>query len=145
MNYLQIRLSGKAGQNKFAKVSKEDYGLLMNFTWGLNKSGYAVSKIRGKEVRMHRLVLNVTDPEIIVDHKDRDRLNNCRENLREFTPTQNSNNRTSSRFIVAFGERKTIGEWAVDPRCGCSYNVLIKRLDNEVHPECAIMARPDDV
>lgn len=144
MQYLQIRLSGKEGRNKFAKVSKEDYPLLMRYSWNY-RNGYAITKANGKEIRMHRLVLGVTDPEIIVDHKDRDRLNNQRDNLREFTPTQNANNRNSSRFIIAFGERKTIGEWVKDPRCGCNYNVLIKRLDNEIQPECAILARPEDV
>jgi len=142
MDYLQIGLSGQAGRNKFAKVSKQDYELLMRYTWNY-RDGYALTKINRKEVRMHRLVLGVTDPEILVDHKDRDRLNNQRGNLREFTHTQNSNNRSSSRFITAFGENKTVGEWAADPRCGCSYNVLIKRLDRDIQPECAILAVPE--
>lgn len=142
MTYLQIALSGKAGQGKFAKVSKDDYSLLMRYTWHY-RDGYAITKVNRKEMRMHRMVLNETDPEVLVDHKDRDRLNNQRENLRRFTHTQNSNNRTSSRHIIAFGETKTVGEWAADERCGCSYNVLIKRLDREILPECAILA-PED-
>jgi len=142
MNYLQIALSGKAGAGKFAKVSKEDYGMLIRYSWNY-RDGYAITKINRKEVRMHRLVLGVEDPEILVDHKDRDRLNNQRTNLRTFTHTQNSNNRTTSRYIIAFSEKQTVGEWAVDPRCGCSYNVLLKRLDKEIDPEIAILA-PDD-
>jgi hypothetical protein len=142
MTYLQLALSGKAGAGKFAKVSKEDYSLLARYSWNY-RDGYAITKINRKEVRMHRMVLNETDPEVLVDHKDRDRLNNQRENLRRFTHTQNSNNRTSSRHIIAFGETKTVGEWAADPRCGCSYNILLKRFDREIHPEVAILA-PDD-
>ena len=142
MNYLQIALSGKAGAGKFAKVSKEDYGMLIRYSCNY-RDGYAITKINRKEVRMHRLVLGVEDPEILVDHKDRDRLNNQRTNLRKFTHTENSNNRTTSRHIIAFGETKTVGEWAVDPRCECSYNVLLKRLDKEIDPEIAILA-PDD-
>jgi hypothetical protein len=142
MTYLQLALSGKAGAGKFAKVSKEDYGMLSRYSWNY-RDGYAITKVNRKEVRMHRMVLNETDPEVLVDHKDRDRLNNQRENLRRFTHTQNSNNRTSSRHVIAFGETKTVGEWAADERCGCSYNVLLKRLDREILPEVAILA-PND-
>tara|TARA_R110000824_G_C15188692_1_gene674517 strand:+ start:507 stop:968 length:462 start_codon:yes stop_codon:yes gene_type:complete len=142
MDYLQIPLSGQAGIGKFAKVSKPDYSLLMKYKWNY-RDGYALTKINRKEVRMHRLVLNETDPEVLVDHKDRDRLNNQRGNLRRFTHTQNSNNRISSRHIVAFGETKTVGEWAADIRCSCSYNILLKRLDKDILPEAAILA-PED-
>jgi|TARA_R110002051_G_scaffold241514_2_gene301869 hypothetical protein len=143
MDYIQVPLGGVSGYGKFAKVSKEDYSLIMRSSWHF-REGYAVSKIGGKAVRMHRYVLNVTDPDQLVDHINRDRLDNRRENLRVYTPKQNANNRETSRKVFAFGEWNTIGDWATDPRCGCTYNVLRKRFDKGIMPEAAIVAPPDN-
>lgn len=139
MNYLEIPLGGVNGAGKFAKISAKDYELVARHSW-YYRDGYALSKIGKKEVRMHRFILNETDPDRIVDHKNRNRLDNRRVNLRVYTPKQNANNRETSRFVVAFGEKKTIAQWADDPRCGCSYNVLRKRLDKAILPELAILA-----
>ncbi len=139
MNYLEIPLGGINGAGKFAKISAEDYELVARHSW-YYRDGYALSKIRGKEMRMHRFILNETDPDRLVDHKNRNRLDNRRVNLRVYTPKQNANNRETSRFIVAFGEKKTIAQWVDDPRCGCRYNVLRKRLDKAILPELAILA-----
>ena len=73
MDYIQVPLGGVSGYGKFAKVSKEDYGLVMRRSWHF-REGYAITKIGKKTIRMHRYVLNVTDPEQLVDHINRDRL-----------------------------------------------------------------------
>jgi len=51
--------------------------------------------INGKRVSilMHRVILGITDPKIYSDHKDGDRLNNQRSNLREATIFQNMQNK----------------------------------------------------
>jgi hypothetical protein len=137
--HLQVPINGIHGANRFAKVDPEDYNLISRYSWHL-QNGYAVTKSRGKNYRMHRLVLDQTDPLIIVDHINRDRLDNRRSNLRLYTPIQNANNRTTSRKVYAFEEWKTIGEWARDERCSCPYNILRKRLEKEIWPEVAILA-----
>jgi hypothetical protein len=81
-------------QNKFAKVSDEDYEFLSLFKWHYN-DGYAERKIRvdGKQhhVQMHREIMNAKKGEM-VDHRDGDGLNNQRENLRLCTHSSNAMN-----------------------------------------------------
>ena len=86
-----IYLGGVLGAGKHAIVSLEDYPLLSQYSWHLNKSGYAITKIKGRHKAMHRMVLGTTNPYVFVDHVDKDRLNNTRENLRELTPKENAN------------------------------------------------------
>lgn len=89
----------------FAKVDDEDYEYLSQFNWhaNLNNGGfYAVRTIRlesGKRTRlaMHRHLLNLTDKNYQVDHKDRDTLNNQKYNLRKCTVRENNKNRNSSK------------------------------------------------
>lgn len=139
MDYIEIPLGGRNGAGYFAKVSPEDYPTIAKHSW-YYRNGYALTEIKKKEVRMHRFILEVVDPEVIVDHKNRNRLDNRRSNLRCFTPSQNSRNRETNRLITAFGETKCIADWADDPRCGVSYNILAGRLKKGIDPDIAILA-----
>lgn len=57
------------------------------------KNGKSVSKTS----KMHRLIMGVTDPKIIIDHIDHNGLNNSRSNLRICTPQQNNWNRRKNK------------------------------------------------
>lgn len=92
-------------KGKFAQVDDADYEWLSKYTWGLSSKGYARRSIWIKEIRqsrhvyMHKMLVTAGMP----DHKDGDKLNNQRYNLRESTSQQNNRNRrkrlnTSSRF-----------------------------------------------
>ena len=76
----------------------------------------------------------------MIDHMNRDRLDNRASNLRRLTPIENANNRIDNVRVSAFGEELTIGEWARDPRCGVSYDTLQKRIYRGYPPEVAILA-----
>ena len=57
-----------------------------------SKTVYAAATLEGKRVKLHRLVMGVTDPRIQVDHRDRNGLNNRSDNLRIATGSQNMAN-----------------------------------------------------
>ncbi len=142
---MKIWLTGIHGAGKAAEVDTEDYELVSKYSWHL-RDGYAVTKMKrpdGKRVtlQMHRLVMGTTDPYVIVDHKDQNRLNNVRSNLREVTPKENANNMVTNRHLTAFGETKTMAQWAEDPRCSVSYYCLSGRLAAGFPVEISILAK----
>lgn len=107
----------KVGKNKWAQVDDADYAMLAGFKWSVSPQGYAVTyhtsvylpsdglskKIRvTRAILMHRMVLGLDRRKVIdaktgrpcvTDHKDGDRLNNRRANLRVCTRRENILNR----------------------------------------------------
>lgn len=69
----------------FAKVDDDDFALLSQYRWYENE-GYAITYYKGKRIRMHRLIMGVPDG-VDVDHRDTDKLNNQKSNLRLCTLT----------------------------------------------------------
>lgn len=70
-------------------VDSEDEHLLHMHLFCVDARGYAISIIDGKKQYLHKLIIPSTG---IVDHKDRNKLNNSRVNLREATRSQNNSN-----------------------------------------------------
>lgn len=139
-----IPLRGKKGANKFAKVSPKDYERLSRSKWYVDDNGYAVRESKQGRVFMHRDVHGETAEGMVVDHVNRDRLDNRRENLRVMTYVENANNRTDNRHLTAFGETQTIAEWSRDPRCEVSYEVLRGRIRRGFKSEHAILAAGEE-
>lgn len=135
---MQIKLNGVVGAGKYAIVDPDDYPRLMRHSWYF-REGYALSKINNKETRMHRLIMNESNPDIVIDHKNRNRLDNRKSNLRTYTLVENANNREDNVFIECFGESKTIAEWSRDDRCLVSYAVLRSRIYRGIEPWAAIL------
>lgn len=72
-----------------AKVDDEDYEFLMQYKWNAvfgygtyyaRRYHYPRDGTRALWV-MHRIIMKVNDPKIIIDHDDRDGLNNQKQNL----------------------------------------------------------------
>jgi hypothetical protein len=146
---MRVWLQGVYGSGKYAEVDAEDYELVSKYSWHY-RDGYAVTKTRlpdGRRVtiQMHRLITGTTDPFILVDHKDQNRLNNSRSNLREVTPKQNANNMATNRRLTAFGEERTMAEWADDPRCSVSYFCLAGRIAMGFPIELSILAKQGEL
>lgn len=89
----------KLSKGRFALVDDEDYETVSPFKWCLfeknKKKYYAFGKVNGKRIMMHRLILNAP-PDMIVDHKDNDGLDNRRCNIRLCNPTENCMNRSKT-------------------------------------------------
>lgn len=108
-------------QGKFALVDDEDFEELNKRKWCLSH-GYAVSALprggkktqNGRIIRMHRVIMNVPAGTFI-DHKNGDKTDNRKSNLRVCTRAQNiinsnafSNNKFGLRGIVF---HKQTGKW----------------------------------
>lgn len=97
MGMTTVPLRGLHADGRFAVVDDDDFDLVARYTWFVNQRGYVVrNPIKNDPTahrRMHRLILGVTDPEIKIDHRDRDPLNNRRSNLRVCTQAENCQNR----------------------------------------------------
>jgi hypothetical protein len=112
----KIDISTPKYPNTFALVDDADFEVLSKYKWyatsgGDNKPLYAVCKMGDtgskKGVRMHRFLLGFPAEG---DHKDRDTLNNQRENLRACTSKQNSAN-TAVRKHSLSGYKGVAWEW----------------------------------
>lgn len=82
-------------------VDAADHEWLSQWNWHLD-NGYAIRRVGRKTVYLHHLILEAPEG-MIVDHKNRNRLDNTRTNLRLSTRAENARNtgkqrNTSSRF-----------------------------------------------
>ncbi len=85
---------------RYTMVDPEDYPQLSKYNWLLARNRgnkcYAVC-YEGKQIlHMHRMLMNAPKG-LLVDHKDRNGLNNTKRNLRLATHSQNNCNRIISR------------------------------------------------
>lgn len=135
MKIINARIKGEL----FARVSvdDEDYDKLSKFTWKVNTSGHIQTTRLGKTILLHRFVLGVDNPDIIIDHRDRIKTNCQKYNLRVTDTKGNSRNRTP------IGTLGHIGVYKV----GNKYRARIKinghniSLGNYTNIEEAINAR----
>jgi len=145
-----------------AIVDDADYEWLNNHKWHVMKGSkythYARTKIKGEIKRMHRLILELTNPKEEVDHINGNGLDNQRHNLRKATHAQNQKNKKSSgktsqylgvckviqktpygvyeywnAAISLNGKNKTIGRFKDEKEAALAYN----KLASEFHGEFA--------
>lgn len=88
----RVPIPSRPGQ--YALVSNRDYDLVSDITWSI-VNGYPAHQIvspNGKwgTEMMHRLIMG----RVGIDHKNLNKLDNRRSNLRDADPSQQSSNRT---------------------------------------------------
>lgn len=138
---------------KITQVNEEDFAYLSYWSWstgGRNKSYVQRTETQPKRVTifMHKVVaarsgLNVSG---IIDHRDRNTLNNQRENLREATDSQNQGNsdtpvnntsgykgvsykkaiRRFQAYIRIGGKLKHLGYFSTPVQAAVAYNLAAK-------------------
>ena len=75
-------------------IDDEDWDCVTKYNWRVHRNdGSILAWINGTNIYLNRFILNVTDPKIKVDHKDRNIFNNQKENLRKCDNQQNSCNK----------------------------------------------------
>lgn len=128
-----------------------DYPLLSQFNWRVsNEHGHKYAIFSNN--KMHRVIMGVVKtPEILVDHRDGNGLNNTRSNLRKCTNNQNimnqqirSNNtsgykgvyfqkkyRTYCSNIMSNGKKYHIGSFKTLIEAAIAYNKYATELHGE--------------
>ena len=108
-DYAEIVLYDKRNQEKArAIIDIEDIDTITSTKWYRRPDGYvATNNYRGEGYKyLHSVLLGKCGHDTYVDHRDRDRLNNRKTNLRIATPSQNGmnknirSNNTSGRIGV---------------------------------------------
>lgn len=87
---MEISLTNKT--DKKMLISPEDHKLISQYNWYENKQGYAQA-ITNKHTLAHRLIMNNPIGNV-VDHQNRNRLDNRKDNLRIYTPNLNGKNKS---------------------------------------------------
>lgn len=114
-NIVKIELT----QGQFALIDQSDLTLVSKFKWCAHKhwhtkkfyayshdpSVWYVKSRTPVVIKMHRIILGITDPFIFVDHKDGNPLNNTRTNLRVCSAQDNNRNLSKVRKDSKFKYR----------------------------------------
>lgn len=92
-------LSGEYGIGYTSKGEEfyfdlEDYDKIKNYTWHIDNYGYVKSHSHRKRTLLHRLVLDVNDTEIKIDHIKHNKRDNRKSKLRIVTDSQNCINQS---------------------------------------------------
>ncbi len=99
----------------YAMVDEKFSEKVLKHNWYLHKHGYAVTKMWGVMVPMHRMVVGEVVKGFVTDHINRIRLDNREVNLRviprlrnNLNRSLNSNNKSGCRGVVW---NKRAGKW----------------------------------
>lgn len=155
-------------RGQYALVDDEDFEFLNQWKWYAKydvyiKGFYALrsqhvgcidGKRRRKNIRMHRLIMEriigrALEQKELIDHKNHDPLNNCRENLRIASTRQNGQNmkrKTKSKYpgvdwnpsskkwrarIQINGKSKHLGVFIDEREAAKAYEKAVREKCNE--------------
>lgn len=109
-------------------LDEDNMHLLQKHNWCVYQKGYAVASIDGSRVFLHHLVIGFPPKGKEVDHINRDKLDNRRENLRFVTHQENLLNRkfknkTGFKGVYFESNRRTKPYKAMIRRNGKSINI----------------------
>ncbi|MEH7209545.1 HNH endonuclease [Priestia megaterium] len=131
------------GKKEFAKaiIDNSDVELASRYKWGMDGHGYLTTKVNGRYLALHQLLMNTKNTDYLVDHKDRNKLNNRRSNLRIANKSINTINtgirKHNNSGITGVSFQKQSGKW----RAYITYNKKRIELGQFINKEDAIKAR----
>lgn len=135
----EIKITGRYST---AMIDDEDYDRVSKFTWYLSKNNYVYCTKWKLNLYLHRFIVNAPKGSV-VDHIDRNQLNNQKSNLRICTQVENGNNRGRNKNNksgykgVSFIEGRFLSKpW----RANLKYNGVVHNLGNYSTPEEAALA-----
>lgn len=99
--YIPLGINAQSG---YAIVDKE-YSSLDTHKWYLSDSGYAITRVNSKNLRMHHFIIGKPKGDNVTDHINRNRIDNRACNLRHVTRAENNRNsgiRSDSRSKIQY-------------------------------------------
>ena len=137
----QIPINGEKGQGQFALVDDDDYERLSQYKWRLS-NGYAIrhkpiGNGKYKTLAMQRDVMGCP-VNYQIDHKNCDRLDNRKENLRMANQAENSANARRIKETRSGYKGVSFHRGVWDARIGVNYKRI--HLGSFHTPEEAAMA-----
>ena len=101
--------------NKPFYFDEEDFPLLDGRTWHEDGNGYFTASLGGnKKIHAHQLLIDCPEG-LVIDHRDLDKTNNRRSNLRVITQAENARNmvkrgtRNSSKYLGVSEQKRLFG------------------------------------
>lgn len=146
-SYIKINLLG-AGKDKQFIISIESMNKVLKHDWYLNQNSYPYSYTAIYH-NLHRFLLGRQEKGMVIDHINRDRLDNRLDNLRVITAQENSFNKTKSKTsqnkykgvkksgnkftasITKDGKTKQIGGFATEDDAAKAYDMMAEELFGE--------------
>lgn len=120
-NYALIVICNRDGSKKTESIiDLDDIQVVKNYRWHTTTKNYVRSFIDGKYVYLHRLILNLKNDNILVDHINKNPLDNRKNNLRladlslnRINSKTNINNTSGFRGVLF---RKKTKKWEANIR-----------------------------
>ena len=130
-NYVEMIIESKVYGVIRVKIDNDDLEKCSNLTWHYAKnkdSKYIQTRIKGKMIKLHRYIMNMNNSNLVVDHINRNPLDNRKSNLRICSYKENSFNKSirvdNTSGIPGVSFHKTNKKW----RAKIKYNNLTIHL-----------------
>lgn len=138
-------------KNGIVLMDSMGIGIIPDRTICIHTSGkYAYFKLKGKQIKLHRYLMGISDPKIQIDHINKEPLDNRILNLRKCSNKQNCRNRGNRKNskipykgvtktkegnymarIQVDGIRLCLGRFDTPEEAAKEYNIAAKKYHKE--------------